>query len=273
MNPRVLACGLIFIAIFAVLTPVVAAQSTEEDHLWRAVNSIDSSIRAVKLGRTQDARAALGGARTHYENFRFKVQEAAQELDNRVMQAFNSMLAAAPEDFRVENLKALRADVLSAAGAAGIWLSPLYHHPALVIAAAAAILALLVTLVSKRVIDWPRLKQAKEEQKALAKEILAATRKGDAKQIHKLQPRYRQLSGEVMRAMPKQMFLSLIPFFIAWPVLEMIYSGWIVVWLPFGPIDLLFWTDVVSVGFFWWFILTHSGFSVIWRLLLIGEWG
>jgi len=273
VRPRVFAYALGCVAIFAILL-ALAPPRAGEGHLRGTVNSIDSSIQAVKLGEIDSAKKALTSAKTHYQNedLRPKVQAAAQELDDRVMSAFDSLGAAAPEDFKVENLKALRSDVLSASGAAGIWLSPLYQHAALVIVVAAAILALLITLLSKQVIDWPRLKAAREEFKALGKEIMAATRRGDVKQVHKLQPRYRQLSKEVMWASFKQMFLPLISYFVAWHVLPAIYTGWVVAWLPFGPAKWPLFGTVVSVGSFWWFILTYSGFSVVWRQLLIGEW-
>jgi len=273
VKPRALAYALGCVAIFAILL-ALAPPRAGEGHLRGAVNRIDGSIQAVKLGDIDGARAALGSAKAHYENedFRPKVQAAAQELDGRVMSAFDSLGAAAPENFKVENLQALRSDVLSAADAAGIWLSPLYQHAALVIAVAAAILALLITLLSKQIIDWPRLKTAKDEFKALGKEILAATRRGDVKQVHKLQPRYRQLSSEVTGATLKQASISSISFLAAWFMLPAIYGGWVVVWLPFGPATWPFFGTVVSAGSTAWFVLTHFGFLVLWRLLLVGEW-
>ena len=260
MNSRALVCGFICVAIFAVLAPVTAAQPTAEDRLLKAVSCIDSSIRAMNFGKTEDAKAALTNARTHYENLRLEV--GAAELD------FTAMLA----EPTVEGLKDLRADVLSAAGAAGVWLSPLYQHPALIIASMSAILALFVTLLSKRIVNWPRLKAAREEFRALGKEMLAARSRGDMKHVYKLQPRYRQLSGEVMGASLKQMFIPLIFYFVAWSVLGAIYAGWVVVWLPFGPATWPLFGDVVSAGFFYWFILTYFGFSVVWRQFLLGEW-
>lgn len=271
MSPRTraLAYALGCVAIFAILI-VAARPGAGESRLRGAVSSIDGSIQAVRLGDVGRAKSALGSAKTHYENFRPEVQAKAPDLDNRVMEAFSQLAAA--ENLGEENLKALRADVLGAAGAAGIWLSPLFQHAALVIAVAAAILALLITLLSKQVINWPKLKAAREEFKALGKEIMAATRRGDVKQVHKLQPRYRQLSGEVMGATLKQMFIPLIFYFVAWAALGAIFGSWLVVWLPFGPTTWPLFGTVVSAGFFWWFILTYFGFSVVWRQLLLGEW-
>jgi uncharacterized membrane protein (DUF106 family) len=196
-----------------------------------------------------------------------------RSLDARITQAFESLQKEPTE----ENIRALRSDISLIANKLGIRLSPIYEYALFVILGLSAIIALLVTLVNRRVVNWERMKQIKAEVAAFQKELRDAQIKRDMKRIHKLRQERKRifaLQGEMMRENLKPTFYYIIPLFIFWMVLSHVYGGWVVAWLPFGlplPHFLFFRGTWVSCGFLSWYFLTYFGFAQIFRKLLIHD--
>jgi len=255
----------------ASLAGVMAQQVTgiNQDNVRNVLQKIDSSIIALRKEGTDAAGASLQSAVEEYQKISASVENMDNALDNKIKQAFSSLIGSPAED----GIRALRADVSLAASKLGASISVIYEHAIFFILAIAIVFSLIITLITKRVVDWPKVKQIKKETDDYRKQLLEAQRKKDMKRLYKLQQdqkRIMGLQGQVMMASLKPAIFYIVPYFLLWTWLGGLYSGWVVAWLPFS-LPLPYFGTMVSFGFLPWFLLSYFGFSSIWRKLLIGD--
>jgi uncharacterized membrane protein (DUF106 family) len=265
--PTILAICILFGVAFSLNVSIGKAQAEGEanqDTLLAALRYIDGSIVALRIGDNDGAKSSLGNAETEYK--KFHIENVDNALDIEIKNAFSS-LKNSPQE---ENIRTLRANIVLAASKIGLGVPFHLEYAMFTILGVSALLALLVTFISKRTIDWASYKQMRAQLMALQKELRDAQRKRDMKRIHKIQPEVTKLMGKTMGISMRQMIYTIPPYFIAWIALAQVYSGWVVAWLPFS-LPLPFWGTWVSAGFLSWLIITYFGFSTIFRKLIIGE--
>lgn len=273
---RVLVCSLIAVFLLASFAMTVGAEEAEDEHGTYKVllQTVDSSIISLRQGGS--ASGSLSQARTlynslvgPYENDNFGGSSKLTEIDNRITQAFNSLQQSATE----ENIRVLRSDISLMASELGIGLSSIYEYALFVVLGIGIFISLLITLVTRRVVNWERMREIKAEVSAFQKELREAQRKQDMKSVHNLQQdqkRIMALQGQMMKENFKPTLFYIVPYFIFWFILMGIYGGWVVAWLPFR-LDLPFFGTWVSCGFLSWYLLTYFGSSQLWRKLLIRD--
>jgi uncharacterized membrane protein (DUF106 family) len=174
-----------------------------------------------------------------------------------------------------ENLFTLRADVVAAASLLGVSISPIYTYSIFVVLAISALVAFLITLVTKRMVNWELVRNAKAEVSQYMKEHRAASLKRDVKTLHKLEQRkaeINKLQGVMFSQNFKPTIIYTVPLLLLWYVIGAVFSGWVVAWLPFH-IDLPIFGPLVTFGFGWWYFITYLGFSQVFRKILIRERG
>jgi len=255
----------------ASLATVMAQQTTDEKQniIKRTLNNIDGSIIALRKDSTEAASASLQSALTEYQNISSSVENVDNALNNKVNQAFNSLYGSPDEG----GIRSLREDVSLAASKIGASVSIIYEHAILFILGIAILFSLIITLITKRVVDWPKVKQIKKEVNDWRKQLLEAQRKKDMKRLYKLQQdqkRIMGLQGQMMMSSFKPAIFYIIPYMLLWYWLSGLYQGWVVAWLPF-TLPLPIFGTMVSCGFLSWFLISYFGFSSIWRKLLIGD--
>ncbi len=255
----------------ASLAGVMAQQTTEgnQDIVRKVLNNIDSSIISLRKNDVDAAGASLWSAWEEYQNISSSVENVDNALNNKIGNAFSSLYSSPDEG----GIRALRTDVSLAASKLGASISVIYEHAIFFILAIAIVFSLIITLITKRVVNWPKVKQIKKEVDDWRKQLLEAQRKKDMKRLYKLQQdqkRIMGLQGHVMMASFKPAIFYIVPYFLLWTWLGGLYSGWVVAWLPFSlPLPIV--GTMVSFGFLPWFLLSYFGFSSIWRKLLIGD--
>lgn len=255
-------------ASFAVVT-AQQAEEEERDIVRNVLNKIDSSIIALRKGNTDGAASALESAMGEYNKISPSVENVDDNLDRKINQDFSQLMGSPDED----GIRSLRADVSRAAGIIGASVSVIYEHAMLVILAIAVLFSLIITLITKRVVDWKKVKQIKKEVEDWRKQLLEAQRKKDMKRLYKLQQDQKRvlgLQGQMMMSSLKPAIFYIIPYILLWSWLSGLYSGWVIAWLPF-TLPLPYFGTMVSFGFLPWFLLSYFGFSSIWRKLLIGD--
>ena len=271
MVRRMLISAMIAIVFVSVLIAPAKAQSAQDDQntLKQALYNLDVSIDSLRKGDNSGATSNLNGALTEYNKFSPRVENIDNTLDARIETSFSTLSQTPVED----NIRALRADVLLAASALGVSLSPILTQSILFILLVSILFALVATLITKRVVNWEEVKRKKKIFGDWQRELMSAQRKKDMKTVHKLQQQQKEmmsLQGQIMSASFKPAIFTMIPYFILWWALSGVYSSWVVAWLPFSlPLPII--GTTVSLGFLGWFILTYFGFSSIWRRLLIGD--
>ena len=270
---RVLVCPLIAVLLLASFVTIVGAEGAGDgqETYKKLLQTIDSSIVSLRQGGS--ASGSLGQAQTLYnnlvENENFDDRPELMETDNRITQAFSSLQQSATE----ENIRDLRSDISLMAGELGIGIPFIFEHALFVILAIGIFVALLITLITRRVVNWDRLRNIKAEVSAFQRELRDARSKQDMKRLYKLQQdqkRIMALQGQMMKENFKPMLFYIVPYFIFWFILSSIFSGWVVAWLPFR-LDLPFFGTWASCGFLSWYLLTYFGFSQVWRKMLIRE--
>lgn len=272
---RVLVCSLIAVFLLASFAMTVGAEEAEDEHGTYKVllQTVDSSIISLRQGGS--ASGSLSQARTLYNSlvdpYENEINNSTKliEIDNRITQAFNSLQQSATE----ENIRVLRSDISLMASELGIGLSSIYEYALFVVLGIGIFVSLLITLVTRRVVNWERMREIKAEVSAFQKELREAQRKQDMKSVHNLQQdqkRIMALQGQMMKENFKPTLFYIVPYFIFWFILMGIYGGWVVAWLPFR-LDLPFFGTWVSCGFLSWYLLTYFGSSQLWRKLLIRD--
>ena len=277
---RILVYPLIAVLLLASFGAVVGAEGTadEQETYKKLLRSIDGSIGGLRRGG--DPSGSLSSARGlydnlivgRYENEDFDNNQELIDLDNQIDNAFATLISLG-KDAQKENIRALRSDISLMASELGIVLSPIYEYALFIILGVGVFVALLITLINRRVVNWELIRDIKAKVSAFQKELRDAQSKHDMKRIHKLQQDQKQilsLQGKMMKENFKPMLFYIVPYFIFWFILSGMYSGWVVAWLPFR-LDLPFFGSWVSCGFLSWYLITYFGFSQIWRKLLIRD--
>jgi len=268
MVRRMLISAMIAIVFVSVLVTPAKAQSAQDDQntLKQALYNLDMSIDSLRKGDSSGATSSLNGARTEYNKL---VENKNYPDDTRIKASFSSLIQTSVED----NIRALRADVVLAASALGVSLSPILTQSILFILLVSILFALVATLITKRVVNWEEVKRKKKIFGDWQRELMSAQRKKDMKTVHKLQQQQKEmmsLQGQIMSASFKPAIFTMILYFILWWALSGVYSNWVVAWLPFNlPMPII--GTMASLSFLSWFILAYFGFSSIWRRLLIGD--
>ena len=273
---RILVCPLIAFLLLASFVTVVGAEEAgdEQGTYKKLLQTIDGSIVSLRHGGS--ASGGLSQAQTLYDNLvgpyrgdNFDDRLELIEIDNLITKAFSSLQQSATEG----DIRDLRSDISLIAGELGIGLPFHFEHALFVILVIGMLVALLVTLISRRVVNWERMRQIKAEVSAFQQELRDARSKQDMKRLYKLQQdqkRIMSLQGSMMKENFKPMLFYIVPYFIFWFVLSGIFSGWVVAWLPFR-LDIPFFGKWASCGFLSWYLLTYFGSSQIWRKMLIRE--
>jgi uncharacterized membrane protein (DUF106 family) len=257
----------------ASLATAMAQQTTEEkqDIVKNVLKNIDSSIISLRNENVDAARAALSSAKSEYDKISSSVENVDNGLHGKIEDAFNSIIYS--QQPAEGDIRALRADVSLAASEIGASVSIIYQHATLFILGISIVFSLIITMITKRVVDWPKVKQIKKEVEDWRKQLLEAQRKKDMKRLYKLQQdqkRIMGLQGQMMMASLKPAIFYIIPYMLLWYWLNGLYQGWVVAWLPF-TLPLPIFGTMVSCGFLSWFLISYFGFSSIWRKLLIGD--
>jgi uncharacterized membrane protein (DUF106 family) len=269
MVRRIFVFAVVAFVLVAGLATLVKAQSAEDrqNAFKQALYKLDLSIDSLRKADNSGATSNLNDALAEYN--KFSVENVDNALDNRIKANFTSLSQTPVE----ENIRALRADVSLAADKLGISLSFMFNHSMLFILFISIVFAFVVTLISKRVVNWEDVKQKKKRFSEWQKARMDAQRKKDMKAVHKLQQEQKEmmaLQGQVMMASFKPAIFYMVPYFILWMVLSGFYGSWVVAWLPFTlPLPII--GTTASLGFLGWYLLTYFGFSSIWRRLLIGD--
>lgn len=259
--------------IGATLTTVMAQEQTvvTQDNIRSLLNNIDSSIIAFRKGGTSASKASLQSI--NIQNQILTISTRFENVDNAFQTTLLNDYGSAASSGTEDSIRTLRADVLLAASKIGVSVSPVYSQAIFVILAIAIVFSLVITLITKRVVDWPKVKAARKEMDDWRKQMMDAQRKKDMKRLYKLQQdqkRIMGLQGQVMMSSFKPAIFYIVPYFILWIYLSGLYKSWVVGWLPFN-LPLPYFGTMVSLGFLSWFLISYFGFSQIWRKLLIGD--
>ncbi len=252
-------------------TGVAQAQGTDnQTALKELLNRLDTSITSFRKGDIDEAKGLIADAYSNYnENFKSDVQAKDSALHDKIDNSFTSLNQTPIE----ADIFALKSDVSRAASLIGVSLSPIYAYSMFIIIGVAAVVSLLITLLTKRLVNWDKVRERKAKVSEFMKEYRDATSKRDMKRLHKLQPRQaeiRTLQGQVFSATLKPTIIYMIPLMLIWFLLTGAYSGWVVAWAPFS-IDLPIFGRLVAFGVGWWYFLTYLGFSQIFRKILIRD--
>lgn len=162
-----------------------------------------------------------------------------------------------------------------------IGLDPNPSNPIFTIFLIATIIAFIIVILQKVLIDYDKMEELQSETKALQKEMRAAQQSGDPKALAKVQKKQMDL-------MPKQkdlMVMQMKPSFITIIPIMIIYYGMIgnhalshVViniaqaqyYMLLIPIWNIFWTqsNPLTINFFGWYILSSFAMSFVFRRIL-----
>lgn len=157
-------------------------------------------------------------------------------------------------------------------------LDPTPSNPVLTIFVIAFVIALIIVVLQKWLVDFDRMRESQDKMKQLQAEMRAAQQSGDPKAMAKVNKKQQELMPEQMDLMKMQMRPSLITII---PIL-IIYQGMVqnttishvVVqitslqyYLLLIPIWNIFWTqsDPLTINFFGWYILSSFSLSFFLR--------
>lgn len=267
----------LLIALALVLTlagaGLVQAQTPEDhDNLKQIVSALDGAVVAVRDGGSKEASATslVQTANSVYDgSFKSRMENTDNQLDSKIVNAFAEMGTNPTES----GIFSLRADVMAAAAQLGVTISPVYTYSLFVVLGVSVAVSFLVTLLSKKMVNWQFVGESKAKISEFMKEYRDATRRQDRKRMHKMEAKraeIQRLQGQVMTQQMKPTLFYIVPLLLLWSVLGATFSGWVVAWLPFG-IDLPFFGSLVAFGFGWWYFLSFMAFSFIFRAIMIRE--
>lgn len=182
----------------------------------------------------------------------------------------------------VRNCKDLRKSIKTKASEGkDLELSFIYEYSVLIILGVSISLSIIVSLVSRTVVDWEKVNRVQDKQSELQDKLKEARKENDTKKAHKIQEKQQEFMQQHMGTMfspMKTMIIIIIPFIIVFQLLSSTYGGWAVAWLPFRlpwpdigfiMFDRFFKGPVASLGFFGWYMLSYFGFSQVMRKILV----
>ncbi|MEW6593097.1 MAG: EMC3/TMCO1 family protein [Candidatus Hadarchaeota archaeon] len=269
MDQKIMACAVILGVLVAGLWVGKVQTSGDQYSLWRVLTGLDSAVATIRKGGSASGIVTTASS-IYQQTFTPKLENTVNSgLDNSVRTKFSSMSGTPTED----GILSLRAEVVAAASSAGVAVSPVYGLAIFIILAVGALVALLTTLINRRVVNWEFVRDAKAKVGAFMKEYRAAAMKKDVKHLHKLDQRkaeINKLQSQMFSQTFKPTIIYTIPLLFIWFLLGTVYSGWTVALLPFG-VDLPVFGPLVAFGFGWWYFITYLGLSSVFRKILIRE--
>ena len=233
------------------------------------LGEVDHALISLRHGSEEGARDQLGRAREDYLALRGPLENLDPELDNRIQTSFDNLLSS-PSEPGILSLRSLLEEGISKAG---LEVPLTYAHATLLVLLISLLFSLLVTLLTRRMVDWEKMKRIRREVAAWQAELREAQKKKDLKKVHKMmaeQGRILSLQGEMMRESFRPTLVYLFPWLLLWALLSRLYLGWVMAWLPFS-LPLPFFGEWSSCGFVGWLFITYFAFSHLWRRILIGD--
>jgi uncharacterized membrane protein (DUF106 family) len=233
------------------------------------LGEVDHALISLRHGSEEGARDQLGRARGDYLALRGPLENLDPELDNRIQTSFDNLLSSPSQ----EGILSLRSLLEEGISKAGLEVPLTYAHATLLVLLISLLFSLLVTLLTRRMVDWEKMRRIRREVAAWQAELREAQRRKDLKKVHKMmaeQGRILSLQGEMMRESFRPTLVYLFPWLLLWALLSRLYLGWVMAWLPFS-LPLPFFGEWSSCGFVGWLFITYFVFSHLWRRILIGD--
>ncbi len=138
------------------------------------------------------------------------------------------------------------------------------------------LLAVITSLVNKRLLDIPRLKRTTAEVQAWSSEYFKAQRSKDAKALEKLKKKKEyidKLRGEMMTQQFKPTLFFAVPLLVLFYALNSLYGAQVVAWLPFHPVPPFeTWArcsgSICYAPFYLWYLICSiTSYQIVQRLL------
>jgi len=265
MDTKMMGAGLVVLSVLLAGVWVGKGQMEGNQYtLWKILSGLDSAVATLRKGGAESISSVYS---LYKDNLPGYSENSA--LDNN----FKQLAQLPSENVKEENIFALRADIVSAAANSGVSVSPIYTYSLFIILAISALVSFIVTLLTKRMVNWELVRHAKSEVSKYMKEHRAAALKRDTKTLNKLEQRkaeINKLQGTMFSQNFKPTIISTVPLLLLWYIIGAMFSGWVVAWLPLR-VDLPVFGPLVAFGFGWWWFLTYLGFSQVFRKILIRE--
>lgn len=265
----------IFFVLASLSASAVSAQQESPDkgeyYRENLLNAVDGTIRAIRLNHNVTENR-IRSIEKHYQYvFNESLGTKAPSLSE----------LQGDKEQAVKTLANLKNYIKEKAEEENIQLHFIYKYSILIILGVSFGLAIIVSFVSRTVVDWDEVNRVRDKQSELQDKLKEAKNENDSKKVHKLEKKQQEFMQEHMGTMfspMKTMIIIIIPFIIVFQLLSRTYGGWVVAWLPFRLpwpdisfflFDRFFKGPVVSLGFFGWYLLSYFGFSQIWRKILV----
>lgn len=260
-----------FTLLVGVIGITASAQFGQDENAKKyknLVGSINQSAQSLKAGEDPSDSMDKAGNR-YYALFSSEDFENNSYLDNlhdRINGIVNSV-ARRQENADIDNVRVLRGKVSEMAGEFGVGLPFAYEHSVLVILGFSLSLALIATVACRRLIDWERLREAKEKIGDWSSRVQEAKRsKGKKRRKLELEEDELEKEQRVTWAINiKQAVFYLAPVFLFLTWLWYVYGDWIIAWLPFSLTSGVLQSIGVSLGYFGWFVFSFFGLAQILR--------
>ncbi|MBR0471101.1 MAG: DUF106 domain-containing protein [Methanosphaera sp.] len=162
-----------------------------------------------------------------------------------------------------------------------ISLDPNPSNPIFTIFLIATIIAFIIVVLQKFLIDYDKMEELQAETKELQKEMRAAQQSGDPKALAKVQKKQMDLMPKQKDLMVMQMkpsFITIIPIMIIYygMVSNHVLSNVVIniassqFYMLLMPIWNIFWTqsNPLTINFFGWYILSSFAMSFVFRRIL-----
>ena len=162
-----------------------------------------------------------------------------------------------------------------------ISLDPTPSNPIFTIFLIATLIAFVIVVLQKILIDYDKMAEIQGEMKQLQNEMRAAQQSGDPKALAKVQKKQMDLmpkNKELMTMQMKPTFITIIPIMIIYygmignhaishVVINIASSQYFLLLIPIWNI---FWTqsNPLTINFFGWYILASFTMSFVFRRLL-----
>lgn len=258
---------LVLLALSSILWAVFSHRG--ETPAKAMLGEVDQSLLSLRHGSEEGAKDHLGRAKEEYQTWRSVLENLDPELDNEILKTFENLLSKPSE----RGILSLRSMLEKGISKMGLEVPLTYRHATLLVLLISLLFSLFVTLLTRRMVNWEKVRRIREEVASWQAELREAQRKKDMKKVHKMmleQGRILSLQGEIMRESFRPTLVYLFPWLLLWALLSRIYVGWVMAWLPFS-LPLPFFGEWSSCGFVGWLFITYFSFSHLWRRLLIGD--
>jgi uncharacterized membrane protein (DUF106 family) len=127
-----------------------------------------------------------------------------------------------------------------------------------------ALVSLFITLVTARVVDQRKMREAKEKMRVLQERLKKAQKAGDSKEMAKVNRQMLEIQREMMGISFKPMFYTMIPIFLVFSWLRYaIPPNVTVVTLPFALPHY-----GTTLGWFGWYILSSFAVSPLLKKIM-----